>query len=77
MFVEKNFNSQVPIMEPQKDDYTVLALIQRELTNYIICLSKTKIRDALKHVLAISKHGNQYLQSQEPWVKIKGNEKDR
>ncbi|XP_051174839.1 methionine--tRNA ligase, cytoplasmic [Leptopilina boulardi] len=77
MFVEKNFNSQVPIMEPQKDDYTVLALIQRELTNYIICLSKTKIRDALKHVLAISKHGNQYLQSQEPWVKIKGSEKDR
>lgn len=77
MFVEKNFEAKIPIMEPEQDDYIVLALVQRELTNYISCFSKTKIRDALKHVLAISKHGNQYLQSQEPWVKMKGSEKDR
>ncbi|XP_033225521.1 methionine--tRNA ligase, cytoplasmic isoform X2 [Belonocnema kinseyi] len=77
MFVEKNYNSKVPAMEPQEDDFTVLALTQRELTNYILCFSKTKIRDALKHVLAISKHGNQYMQFQQPWVKIKGTDQDK
>ena len=77
MFVEKNFDSKVPAMEPQEDDFTVLALTQRELTNYILCFSKTKLRDALKHVLAISKHGNQYMQSQQPWVKIKGTDEDK
>lgn len=77
MFVEKNFNSKVPAMEPQEDDFTVLALTQRELTNYILCFSKTKLRDALKHVLAMSKHGNQYMQFQQPWVKIKGTNQDK
>ncbi|XP_015586892.1 methionine--tRNA ligase, cytoplasmic isoform X2 [Cephus cinctus] len=77
MFVERNFASKVPPMEPQEDDLTVLALSQRELSSYVAALEQAKLRDALRHILAISKHGNQYMQSQEPWVKVKGTDDDK
>lgn len=36
-----------------------------------------RIRDSLKHILNISRHGNQYIQVNEPWKKIKGGDADR
>ena len=70
--MEKYFESKIPAIELQEDDLVLLALAQRELSSYIHALEQAKLRDGLKHVLAISKHGNQYMQFQEPWVKIKG-----
>lgn len=64
-------------MELDEDDLTVLALVQRELTAYINSLESGKLRDGLRHSLAISKHGNQYMQSQQPWVKVKGTDDDK
>ncbi|XP_076664866.1 methionyl-tRNA synthetase 1 isoform X3 [Andrena cerasifolii] len=77
VFAERYFESKVPPMELQEDDLTLLALAQRELSSYIQALEQAKLRDGLKHVLAISKHGNQYMQFQEPWVKIKGTDDDK
>ncbi|XP_020708517.2 methionine--tRNA ligase, cytoplasmic isoform X2 [Athalia rosae] len=77
MFAEKNFGSKIPPMDLQKDDLIVLALAQRELTSYVAAMEKAKLRDALRHILAISKHGNQYMQSQAPWVKMKGTDDDK
>lgn len=37
----------------------------------------TRIRDALKHILNISRHGNQYIQVNEPWKKVKGGDAER
>lgn len=44
-----------------------------------LCLSipPPSIRDALRCVLNISRHGNQYIQVNEPWKRIKGGEEDR
>lgn len=77
VFSEKFFNSNVPPIEPEEADWTVLALAQRELSSYISAMEQAKLRDGLKHILAISKHGNQYMQFQQPWVKIKGNDDDK
>ncbi|XP_043674180.1 methionine--tRNA ligase, cytoplasmic [Vespula pensylvanica] len=77
VFTEKFFESKVPPMEPQEDDLTLLALAQRELTSYLNALEQAKLRDGIKYVLAISKHGNQYMQSQQPWVKVKGTDDDK
>ncbi|KAI4504802.1 hypothetical protein M0802_000352 [Mischocyttarus mexicanus] len=77
VFTEKFFESKVPPMEPQEDDLTFLALAQRELTSYLTALEQAKLRDGIKYVLAISKHGNQYMQSQQPWVKVKGTDDDK
>lgn len=77
VFCEKFFDSNVPPIEPEEADWTVLALAQRELSSYINVMEQAKLRDGLKHILAISKHGNQYMQFQQPWVKIKGNDNDK
>lgn len=78
VFSEKFFNSTVPPIElPEETDWTVLALAQRELSCYINAMEQAKLRDGLKCILAISKHGNQYMQFQQPWVKIKGTDDDK
>lgn len=77
MFAEKNFDSIVPAMETREEDLIFLALVQRELTQYIAALEQAKLRDGLRSLLAISKHANQYMQSQQPWVKVKGSDDDK
>lgn len=39
--------------------------------------SLPRIREALRTILTISRHGNQYIQVNEPWKRIKGSEADR
>ncbi|KAM9408480.1 LOW QUALITY PROTEIN: methionine--tRNA ligase, cytoplasmic [Pholidichthys leucotaenia] len=77
MFVTKFFDSCVPVMDLQQDDKKLLAVVNWELHQYIQLMDKIKIRDALKHILSISRHGNQYIQVNEPWKKIKGGDTDR
>ena len=36
-----------------------------------------RLREGLKGVLNMSKFGNQYIQSNQPWVLVKGSESDR
>ncbi|XP_023180935.1 methionine--tRNA ligase, cytoplasmic isoform X1 [Xiphophorus maculatus] len=77
MFVTKFFGGCVPAMELQQEDKKLLAVVGWELQQYIQLMDKVKIRDALKHILNISRHGNQYIQVNEPWKKIKGGESER
>ncbi|XP_019884194.1 methionine--tRNA ligase, cytoplasmic isoform X1 [Camponotus floridanus] len=77
VFSEKFFNSTVPPIEAEEADWTVLALAQRELSCYINAMEQAKLRDGLKYILAISKHGNQYMQFQQPWVKVKGTDDNK
>ncbi|KAI1899967.1 hypothetical protein AGOR_G00067380 [Albula goreensis] len=77
MFVSKFFDGRVPQMELQEEDRRLIAQVGWELRQYIQLLDKVRIRDALKCILNISRHGNQYIQVNEPWKKIKGGDKDR
>uniref|UniRef100_A0A3B3DRE3 Methionine--tRNA ligase, cytoplasmic n=1 Tax=Oryzias melastigma TaxID=30732 RepID=A0A3B3DRE3_ORYME len=77
MFVTKFFEGCVPVMELQREDKELLAVVGWELQQYIQLMDKVKIRDALKHILNISRHGNQYIQVNQPWKKIKGDESER
>ncbi|KAL3058358.1 hypothetical protein OYC64_010515 [Pagothenia borchgrevinki] len=77
MFVTKFFEGCVPAMELQQEDKRLLALVGWELQQYIQLLDKVKIRDSLRHILNISRHGNQYIQLNEPWKKIKGGDTER
>ncbi|XP_061688389.1 methionine--tRNA ligase, cytoplasmic isoform X2 [Syngnathoides biaculeatus] len=77
MFVSKFFDGCVPAMELLQEDKKLLAVVGWELQQYIQLLDKVKIRDGLKHILNISRHGNQYIQVNEPWKKIKGGDAER
>ncbi|XP_041036224.1 methionine--tRNA ligase, cytoplasmic [Carcharodon carcharias] len=77
MFVTKFFAGVVPEMELTRDDKRLLALVMWELQQYNRNLEKVRIRDALRCILNISRYGNQYIQVNEPWRRIKGSESDR
>uniref|UniRef100_A0A8C9REJ4 Methionine--tRNA ligase, cytoplasmic n=1 Tax=Scleropages formosus TaxID=113540 RepID=A0A8C9REJ4_SCLFO len=77
MFASKFFEGRVPQMELQQEDKRLLAQVGFELRQYIQLLDRVRIRDALKCILNISRHGNQYIQVNEPWKKIKGGDEDR
>lgn len=77
MFVSKFFGGCVPEMVLTSDDRRLLAHVTLELQHYHQLLEKARIRDALRSILTISRHGNQYIQVNEPWKRIKGDEADR
>ncbi|XP_010010076.1 PREDICTED: methionine--tRNA ligase, cytoplasmic, partial [Nestor notabilis] len=77
MFVCKFFGGTVPDMVLTPDDKRLLARVTLELRQYHQLLEKVRIREALRCILSISRHGNQYIQVNEPWKRIKGDEKDR
>ncbi|KAG8129634.1 putative Methionyl-tRNA synthetase protein [Naja naja] len=76
-FVCKFFGGCVPTMDLTQDDMRLLAHITLELRQYNQLLEKVKIRDALRTILNIARHGNQYLQVNEPWKRIKGSDADK
>ncbi|KAJ8942642.1 hypothetical protein NQ318_013355 [Aromia moschata] len=77
VFAKNNFDKTVPKMVLTKVDYTLLALCTRELKGYVAALEKAKLRDGIRHILSISRHGNQYMQANQPWVLLKGSEDDK
>ncbi|XP_067003701.2 methionine--tRNA ligase, cytoplasmic [Anabrus simplex] len=77
VFAEKFFGRQVPPMSPNTTDLTFLALVTRELKAYCAALERARLRDGIRHILSISRHGNQYMQSQQPWVLVKGSDYER
>jgi len=77
MFVEKFFESTVPKIEFGSEDEELLKNINEELKGYNESLEKAKLRDGLRYILNISRHGNQYMQSNQPWVLIKGSDVEK
>ncbi|XP_077339727.1 methionine--tRNA ligase, cytoplasmic isoform X1 [Lithobates pipiens] len=77
MFVQKFFNGQVPQIELLPEDKRLLAHVTAELQQYNQLLEKVRIRDALRCILNISRHGNQYIQVNEPWKCIKGTQQEQ
>uniref|UniRef100_A0A1B0GQP4 Methionine--tRNA ligase, cytoplasmic n=1 Tax=Phlebotomus papatasi TaxID=29031 RepID=A0A1B0GQP4_PHLPP len=72
VFCEKNFGAIIPQMVLQEEDFVLLAQTNREFREYVACMEKAKMRDGIKHILAISRHGNQFMQVTQPWVLLKG-----
>ena len=52
-------------------------MIMQELGGYISTLEKVRLRDGLKHILNISRHGNGFLQATEPWKLVRGTDGER
>lgn len=77
IFCEKNFNSTISTIELIEAEENTLALINREIKGYISSMEKAKFRDGIRHTMSISRHGNQYLQAQQPWVLLKGSDDEK
>eukprot|EP00795_Rhopilema_esculentum_P014790 gene14790-5897_t len=77
VFLKNYFDSTIQPINLNAEDEAFLASVNRDLKNYVDCLEKIKLRDGLRHILSISKTGNQYMQAAKPWVLVKGNEQEK
>lgn len=77
MFVSNSFGGIIPDMDFSQEDKIFLAQVNRELHTYLNLLENVRLRDAIRHILNISRLGNQHIQSQKPWVLVKGSDTDR
>lgn len=77
VFCEKNFAAAVPEIHLTEPDVMLLALINREIKGYATSMDKARMRDGIRHILSISRHGNQYMQSRQPWVLLKGTDEEK
>ncbi|XP_028041146.1 methionine--tRNA ligase, cytoplasmic isoform X1 [Bombyx mandarina] len=76
-FCSNAFKGLVPEPNPRRSDYELMALVNREIAAYVQNMEKGRLREALRHVLSISRLGNQHMQSEQPWVLLKGSEDDK
>ena len=76
-FCQRCFGGQVPEMDIQTDERQLIGQIARELRRYLALLEAATLRDAIRHILNISRRGNQYMQASQPWVLVKGSDADR
>uniref|UniRef100_A0A0R3P9W0 Methionine--tRNA ligase, cytoplasmic n=1 Tax=Angiostrongylus costaricensis TaxID=334426 RepID=A0A0R3P9W0_ANGCS len=85
-FLSKNFDGVVP--EMQLSDIDVISVIYIHIYNSFShnCNRKFKWdkmmdsvhqRDAVRAILSMSRRGNQYMQTQQPWVLIKGSDEEK
>ncbi|PVD37251.1 hypothetical protein C0Q70_04247 [Pomacea canaliculata] len=77
MFLSNNFGGVVQEMIIEDEDKQLLALINRELATYITNMDHGRLRDGIRNILTISRLGNQYMQSNKPWVHVKGSAEEK
>ena len=71
-FTKDNFNSTIPEMNLNNDDWEMVARVNQELSNYISLLEDAREREAITSVFSISRLGNQLMQHNTPWKLVKG-----
>ncbi|PZC70783.1 hypothetical protein B5X24_HaOG214903 [Helicoverpa armigera] len=76
-FCANSYKGKVPDLELTQADYELIALVNREVIAYVQHMEKGRLREALRHVLSVSRLGNQHMQSQQPWVLLKGSDDDK
>jgi len=78
-FCKSQFGGNIsPAMEDafgQSDsDKMFLAQVNESLRVYVDCMEKTRQRDSISAVLSICKLGNQLMQAETPWKKVKSSD---
>ena len=61
----------VPEMALTREDWEMVALVNRELEHYITLLEDAREREAISAVFNISRLGNQLMQHNTPWKLVK------
>ncbi|XP_046664099.1 LOW QUALITY PROTEIN: methionine--tRNA ligase, cytoplasmic-like [Homalodisca vitripennis] len=76
-FCEKFFESKVPEMVMTDEEWTLLALVTREVRAYNRAMDRTRFREGMMSIMTVARLANQYMQVCEPWQAIKGSEQDK
>lgn len=76
-FVSRFFGKVIPAIHLTEQEDTLLAEVAADLEDYDALLSAVKLRDGISKVLSVSRRGNLYMQTAQPWVLVKGSDSDK
>ncbi|KAK6751177.1 hypothetical protein RB195_002881 [Necator americanus] len=76
-FLANSFGGVVSDMELNDTDIELIAGVQADSMEWDQFMDAVREKDAVRAVLSMSRRGNQYMQSQQPWVLMKGSEEDK
>nr|CAB3263652.1 methionine--tRNA ligase, cytoplasmic [Phallusia mammillata] len=76
-FVKNMYDGEVPKCKLTDVELELICWVNREIKAYIEDMKTIRLRDNLKRILTISRLGNQYLQENQPWKAIKGNDEQK
>jgi len=75
--LEKFFDSIIPEIHLEKDDLILLALVTRDIKEYLIMLDKANVREGLRLIVSISRRGNKYIKFKKPWTLVHGSNQQK
>uniref|UniRef100_A0A183CF96 Methionine--tRNA ligase, cytoplasmic n=1 Tax=Globodera pallida TaxID=36090 RepID=A0A183CF96_GLOPA len=76
-FLSNNYGGLQPRIEPTSVEDELFTAVDQEMREYVRAMEDVRMRDALQHILAISRKGNQYMQAGQPWALVKGTPEER
>uniref|UniRef100_A0A914HQK4 Methionine--tRNA ligase, cytoplasmic n=1 Tax=Globodera rostochiensis TaxID=31243 RepID=A0A914HQK4_GLORO len=76
-FLSNNYGGLQPPIEPTSVEDELFTTVDQEMREYVRAMEDVRMRDALQHILAISRKGNQYMQAGQPWALVKGTPEER
>ncbi|MBN2478136.1 methionine--tRNA ligase [Candidatus Micrarchaeota archaeon] len=71
VFIKNKFGGTVPKADLNDDDKAFLEECRKEYKMITASLENVKLKEALKQIMSLSKHGNQYFQKNKPWESIR------
>ncbi len=77
VFLEKYFDGIVPETKTTEKDQRFINRVDGHIDAVTGYMEAVKLKDALRHLMLISKACNQYFQENEPWALLKKGEKTR
>lgn len=72
VLIHKYYEGKIPAYEPKAEELQEIEKAKTEISNF---LENYEFRNALSALMNLARHGNQYLQTNEPWKTIKTDEK--
>jgi len=73
----KNFDGKIPKFEPESESTKeIIERCNNAIKEVGTSISKRRFREALNNLMALSKFGNQFLDKNEPWKKMKENKNE-
>lgn len=74
-FINRHFEGRVPRPELEEEDKRTLELVRKEVEAVAENIERCKLQEALRRAVNLSRIGNQFLNTREPWRLVKEDRK--
>jgi methionyl-tRNA synthetase len=75
-FCKVHFGGKITEIVMKDEDKTLLLEVNQHIKSYLEAMEKCHLRESIREILNISRRGNQFMQSEKPWVLVKSEKEE-